>query len=81
MLSSPEQKFLSWKRNTDVSQIKHFSEEEQKLMAQYGIKHEKKSVYFYQGRRYDKLIDAVRYARDGLDRAPTAVSSCTDRTE
>ncbi len=54
------------------------SEEEQKLMAEYGITHEKKSVYLYRGHKYDKLSDAIRYARDGLDRTPTSVSTSSD---
>ena len=50
------------------------SEEEQELMVQYGITHEKKSVYFYQGHKYDRLSDAIRYARDSLARTPTTAS-------
>lgn len=33
------------------------------LMAQYGIRVETKSVFHYDGRRYDRLSDAVNYAR------------------
>jgi hypothetical protein len=39
------------------------SEEELELMAQYGITHESKSLYFFQGHKYDKVSDAIRFAR------------------
>ena len=58
-----------------MTQDEQSSEEEQKSMAEYGITHEKKSVYFYQGHKYDRLSDALRYARDGLDRIPNTVST------
>ena len=58
-----------------MTQDMQCSEEEQKLMVQYGITHEKKSVYFYQGHKYDKLSDAIRYARDSLARKQTTVST------
>ena len=58
-----------------MTQDMQCSEEEQKLMVQYGITHEKKSVYFYQGHKYDKLNDAIRYARDSLAREQTTVST------
>ena len=54
------------------------SEEEQELMVQYGITHEKKSVYFYQGHKYDKLSDAIRYASGSSARTPTTVSTSPD---
>jgi hypothetical protein len=54
------------------------SEEEQELMVQYGITHEKKSVYFYQGHKYDRLGDAIRYARDSSARTPTTASTSPD---
>ena len=61
-----------------MTQDEQSSEEEQKLMAEYGITHEKKSVYFYRGHKYDKLGDAIRYARDGLDRTPSTASTSSD---
>jgi hypothetical protein len=61
-----------------MPQDEQSSQEAQKLMAEYGITHEQKSVYFYQGHKYDKLGDAIRYARDGLDLALTTVSTSTD---
>ncbi len=53
-------------------------EEEQKSMAEYGITHEKKSVYFYRGHKYERLSDAIRYARDGLDRTATTDSTSSE---
>ena len=50
------------------------SEEELKLMTQYGITQEKKSVYFYQGYKYDKLSDAIKYASHRSAREPSTVS-------
>jgi hypothetical protein len=61
-----------------MTQDKQSSEEEQKSMAEYGITHEKKSVYFYQGHKYDKLSDAIRYARDSLARAANTVSTSSN---
>ena len=54
---------------------KKASEEELKLMTQYGITHEKKSVYFYQGHKYDRLSDAIGYARKSSACEPPTVSS------
>lgn len=51
------------------------SDEEQKIMLQYGITCQNKSVYLYRGHRYDQLSDAVRYARDGLDRVSSKAST------
>ncbi len=61
-----------------MTQDEKSSEEEQKSMAEYGITHEKKSVYFYRGHKYDKLSDAIRYAREGLDRTPNTDSTSSD---
>ena len=58
-----------------MTQDMQCSEEEQKLMVQYGITHEKKSVYFYQGHKYDKLSDAIRYARNSLGREQSTLST------
>jgi hypothetical protein len=54
------------------------TEDEQKLMAKYGITEERKSVYYYQGYKYDKLGDAVRYARERLDRGQDKASNPPD---
>ena len=61
-----------------MTQDEQSSKEEQKLMAEYGITHEKKSVYFYRGHKYDKLSDAIRYASEGLDRTPNTESTSSD---
>jgi hypothetical protein len=58
-----------------MNQDKLPSEDEKKLMAQYGITHTHKSVYFYEGHRYDKVSDAINYARDSLARAATTEST------
>ena len=36
---------------------------DERLMAQYGIKAESKVLFFYGGYRYERLADAVNYAR------------------
>jgi len=38
-------------------------ENDEILMAEYGITAEAKFVFHYDGRRYDRLADAVNYAR------------------
>ena len=53
------------------------TEEELKLITQFGITHEQKTVYFYQGHKYDKLSDAIRYAKISLAHEQTAVSPST----
>lgn len=45
------------------------TEEEQKLMQQYGITVEQKSVFSYQGYKYGQLKDALSYARANADKA------------
>ena len=61
-----------------MTQEMQCSEEEQELMVQYGITHEKKSVYFYEGHKYDRLSDAIRYARGRSARTPTTASTSPD---
>jgi hypothetical protein len=61
-----------------MNQDKQASEEEQKLMTQYGITHEMKSVYFYQGHKYDKVGDAIRYAKGSSARDQATVSATPD---
>lgn len=61
-----------------MTQDKQHSDEDRELMGQYGITHEKKSVYFYDGHKYERLSDAVRYARDSLARAPIEASKSPD---
>ncbi len=38
-------------------------EEEKKLMDQYGVISQQKTVYHYNGYNYDNLEDAIRYAK------------------
>ncbi len=38
------------------------SEEETRLMDKFGITFETKSVFHYQGHKYERLDDAVKYA-------------------
>ncbi len=61
-----------------MTQDEQSSEEEQKSMAEYGITHEKKSVYFYRGHKYDKLDDAIRYARHSLAHTKSSASASTE---
>ena len=51
------------------------TEEELKLMTQYGITHVRKTVYLCKGYKYDKLSDAISYARVVLDNELTSVPS------
>ncbi len=39
------------------------TDEEKKLMDEHGITFETKTVFHYQGYRYDRLQDAVNYAQ------------------
>lgn len=43
------------------------TEEEKQLMTQYGITSETKRAFFFQGYKYDKLADALKYARLSAD--------------
>ena len=39
------------------------TEEDRKLMEQYGITWEQKTVYYYMGHKYEHLENALKYAR------------------
>ena len=39
------------------------TEEEEKLMKRYGITSEQNTVYYYMGHKYERLKDALNYAR------------------
>jgi hypothetical protein len=54
------------------------TEEQQELMSQYGITRETKSVYYFQGYKYDRLADAIRYARDSVSRESSTNSDSPD---
>ena len=64
-----------------MNRDKQATEEENKLMAQFGITQENKSVYFYQGHRYEKLGDAISYARLNLARTPSKAPKSTDQAD
>jgi len=44
------------------------SEEEEKYMEKFGITSEKKSVYYYNGNKYDDLKSAINYAKIDSER-------------
>ena len=56
------------------------SEDDQQLMVEYGITAETRIVFHFQGYRYERLDDAINYARvtagrtQGEDNAGTAAS-------
>jgi len=39
------------------------TEEEKELMERYGITYEQNTVYYYMGYKYDRLQDALKYAK------------------
>ena len=39
------------------------TEEEEKLMERYGITSEQNTVYYYMGHKYERLKDALNYAK------------------
>ncbi|MEN8129946.1 MAG: hypothetical protein ABFS45_07075 [Pseudomonadota bacterium] len=49
------------------------SEQEKRLMAEYGITSTVKKVYRYKDYRYDRLSDAISYARSDTRRSGEAV--------
>lgn len=49
------------------------SEQDKTLMAEYGITSTVKKVYTYKGYRYDRLSDALSYARTDTWRSGEAV--------
>ena len=55
------------------------SEQDNTLMAEYGITSTVKTVYSYKGYRYDRLSDAISYARtETRRRGETAKPDTTD---
>ena len=50
------------------------SEQDKKLMAEYGITSTVKQVYRYKEYRYDRLSDALSYARSDTRRSGEAVN-------
>lgn len=53
------------------------SEQDQKLMAEYGITSTVKTVYQYKDYRYERLSDALSYARIDVRRSGEAVEQET----
>ena len=53
------------------------SEQDEKLMAQYGITGTVKTVYQYKNYRYERLSDALSYARIDARRSGEAVEQET----
>ena len=39
------------------------TEEDKKAMAKYGITHEQRTVFFWKDYKYERLADAVNYAK------------------
>ncbi len=52
------------------------SEAEKKLMAEYGITSAPETIYYYKSYRYDKLADALKFAKRDNEQpeAPAAIS-------
>jgi hypothetical protein len=50
-----------------MKQARNETVEETELMTQYGITSDTKKVFFFEGHKYDKLDDALNYARSGVD--------------
>lgn len=46
-----------------MSNLEHLSASDRELISSFGIDCEVKTVYFFEGYKYDKLKDAVRYAK------------------
>ena len=53
------------------------SEQDKILMAEYGITSSPKTVYFYKEYRYDRLSDALSYAKSDTRRIQEAGESTT----
>jgi hypothetical protein len=53
------------------------SEQDKTLMAEYGITSSLKTVYFYKEYRYDRLSDALNYAKSDAKCTEAAVEPTT----
>lgn len=53
-----------------MKQAEEETEEQIQQMAQHGITSETKKTFFFEGHKYDKLADALRYAKQGADVIP-----------
>ena len=50
------------------------TKEDEALMAQYDIKVETRTLFCAEGYKYDNLKDALRYAKQSLEKRQTAVA-------
>jgi hypothetical protein len=41
------------------------TDEEKQTMQQYGITHETKTIFHFEGHKYERLSDAINYAKKG----------------
>lgn len=48
------------------------SEEDEKVMEKYGITYEQRSVFFWKDYKYERLSDAVNYAKLASAKAKSA---------
>ncbi|PLW67119.1 hypothetical protein [Pseudohalioglobus lutimaris] len=51
------------------------TDEEKVLMAQYNIEAETRTIFYSEGYKYDKLKDALRYARSSIERRQADASA------
>ena len=57
------------------------NESDKKLMQDYGITSEQRTVFFWKDYKYEKLADAVKYAKSVTERElNTGSSSLPDKT-
>jgi hypothetical protein len=52
-----------------MSEVSGISQEDKELMLQYNIRTETRTVFYYEGYKYEKLHDAIRYAKLSRERA------------
>lgn len=57
------------------------SEQDKALMVEYGITSSPEMVYFYKAYRYEKLSDALSYAKSDTQRTEAGVEPKTPVTE
>ena len=53
------------------------SEQDKPLVAEYGITSSPKTVYFYKECRYDRLSDALSYAKSDTKRTEEGIAHTT----
>lgn len=57
----------------NMKQDIRLTDEEKQLMEQYGISCERRTLYFFEGYKYEKLQDAIRYAKVISERDCTSI--------